>query len=289
MFSKILVPVDFSDESDRVIKYVTGLKTFGLKEITLIHVVDVGRAVVWPLPGKLTGAIEARLEERRAQLEKDGFAAKTVLTEGRPSDEVLTQAATGKHTLIVTGSHGKTLLEEILLGSVSESVSREAKIPVLLVRYDVLKDIEQTMPLAQYALNTFKRVLLTSDFSKASDDAQAVVRKLKKAGLKEVVSLHISNIKQMETEQEKIEKMDSCQLENAKVAKELTRAGFEVRAVCRAGDPLAEILSVADEVDASLIVMGSHKKGVLKEWLVGSVSLNVIRTADRPTLVVHRG
>ena len=53
------------------------------------------------------------------------------------------------------------------------------------------------------------------------------------------------------------------------------------------GDPLTEILAVAEEPKASLILMGSHGKGVVREWLIGSVSLNVIRTADRPALVIH--
>src|SRR3990172_8155707 len=138
LFEKILVPTDFTDEADRVVAFTKGLKGFGLKEITLVHVVDGGRAVVWPLPSTMTNAIETRLEERREQLESEGFIAKTLLLEGRPSDEVLKTAAAGKYSMIVTGSHGKRLIEEILLGSVSEAIGRESKIPVLLIRYDIL-------------------------------------------------------------------------------------------------------------------------------------------------------
>ncbi|MCK4267393.1 MAG: universal stress protein, partial [Actinomycetia bacterium] len=57
--------------------------------------------------------------------------------------------------------------------------------------------------------------------------------------------------------------------------------------ICKAGDPLREILLAAEENDASLILMGSHGKSVIREWLTGSVSLNVIRTANRPALVIH--
>ncbi|KKK58430.1 hypothetical protein LCGC14_3044510, partial [marine sediment metagenome] len=75
--------------------------------------------------------------------------------------------------------------------------------------------------------------------------------------------------------------------ETNKIMKELKGAGFKVSSVCRVGDPLTEILSVAEETNATLILMGSHGKGVVREWLIGSVSLNVIRTADRPALVIH--
>ena len=289
MFEKVLVPTDFTDEADRVLTYVKGLKAFGLREITLIHVVDIGRAVVWPLPSALTNAIESRLEERREQLEGEGFVARTVLSEGDPSDEILKTASANNYSMIVTGSHGKRLIEEILLGSVSEAISRESKIPVLLIRYDILKDIEKAKPLERYAVETFKKVLLPLDFSLVSQESVAVVKKLAETGVKEVVALHIVDTKRLETEQEKTERLQACRAESGRIGADLKKAGLKVELVCHAGDPLSEILAVADKAEASLIVMGSHGKGVVKEWLVGSVSLNVIRTADRPALVVHRG
>lgn len=287
MFEKVLVPTDFTDEADRVLAYAKGLRMFGLKSITLVHVVDVGRALVWPLPGALTGAIEKKLEERREQLENEGFAAKTVLLEGNPSDEILRVAKDDNFSLIVTGSHGKRLIEEILLGSISESLSRQSQTPVLLIRYDVLKDIEKSQSLPECAANTFKKILFPSDFSEASAEVVPVISKLKSTGAKEIITLHVVDTKKMETEREKREQLDSCWLECGKTARELRAGGFSVQSLCRAGDPLHEILQAAEEMDASLIVMGSHNKGVLKEWLVGSVSLNVIRTIDRPVMVVH--
>jgi nucleotide-binding universal stress UspA family protein len=287
MFEKVLIPTDFSDEADRVLSYAKGLKEFGLKSITLVHVVDIGRAVVWPLPPTITAAIETRLEERRGQLEDEGFIARSMLLEGNPSDEILRTAEADDYSMIVTGSNGKRLIEEILLGSVSEAVSREAKIPVLLIRYDILKEIERRQPLEQYARNTFRKILFPSDFSRPSKHALEVVKSLKRVGVQEVTAVHIVNTKSMETERQKKEEMEACDIECAKIARELDGSGLKVESICRAGDPLVEILSVAGEVDASLIVMGSHGKGVVREWLVGSVSLNIIRTADRPALIVH--
>ncbi len=287
MFKKILVPIDFSDESDRVLEYVKGLKAFGLEEIMLVHVVDVGRAIVWPIPITLTNAIETKIEERREALEKDGFKARFLLLEGSPSDEILKVVAGEKYSMIVTGSSGKRLLEEILLGSVSEKISRDAKIPVLLIRYDILKDIEKIKPLGEYAKETFRKVLFPSDFSSCSDEAFGVLQKLKKAGAKDVVALHVVDTKKLETEQEETERLEACRVDTGQMVNELTKKGFNVKSICKAGDPLREILLAAEENDASLILMGSHGKGVIREWLIGSVSLNVIRTANRPALVIH--
>ena len=235
MFEKVLVPIDFSDESDRVLTFTKGLKPFGLKEITLVHVVDVGRSVVYPLPGAISAAIETRIEERRAQLELEGFTTQSFILEGSPSDEVLKMARGDKYSLIITGSHGKRLLEEILLGSVSEAISRESKTPVLLIRYDVLKDIEQVQPLEEYAAQTFRKVLFPSDFSRCSKEAREVLKGLKNAGVKEVVGLHIVDTKRVETETEKDEQLRACKNDTNEMMKELGEAGFRVSSLCRVG------------------------------------------------------
>jgi universal stress protein A len=53
----------------------------------------------------------------------------------------------------------------------------------------------------------------------------------------------------------------------------------------RAGAPAAEVLRLAREIDADLIVVGSHERSVLGRWYAGSVANDVLRAADRPVLV----
>lgn len=287
MFRKILVPTDFSDEADRVLKYAMGLQKFGLKEVTLVHVIDTDKSYFWPPSSKSYKAIKSRLEERERILQEKGLKVKGLLLEGNPSGEILELAYKEDFSLIVTGSHGKRLLEELLIGSVSETISREARVPVLLIRYDVLKDIEREQSLEEYAASTFRKILYPSDFSPCSAEALSYIKKLKRAGAKDVVAVHIVDNKRLETEQEKEELVAACRIECNEIAAELKKSGLKTKSICRIGDPLREILDVADEEDVSLIVMGSHGKSIIKEWLVGSVSLNVIRVADRPALVVH--
>lgn len=287
MFSKVLVPIDFSEEGDRVLKFVKGLIPLGLGEVILTHCIDTARAVLWPLPEKMQAAIADKLEERKSLMGADGINARTLLTEGNPAQEVLRAAESLGVSLVVTGSHGKKLLEELLLGSVSEALGRAAKAPVLMVRYDLLRDIEMDQPLDEYARGIFKRILCPSDFSGASNDAVRLASKLRKLGAEEATVLHIVNPKQVETEAEKDELIQVCSEEVEQASKKMTKAGLPTVGVCRVGDPLREILAVSDEVDATILVMGSHGKSIVKEWLVGSVSLNAVRVADRPALLVH--
>jgi nucleotide-binding universal stress UspA family protein len=287
MFEKILVPTDFTDEADRLLKYVFGLRKWGCREVVLVHVLDSGRSVVWPPPESLLRSVKKNISERKQQLEDKGFTVHTFIREGNPPDEVLRLAEDEQVSLMVVASHGKRLIEELLLGSVSEAVSRRAKVPVLIVRYDVLKEIEKKMSLEEYAKQTFRRVLYPNDFSLASKKAFSFVKKLKKAGTKEVTILHVVNSKKVETEQEKEELFQACNIESQEITNELRQLGFSTKALCRVGDPLQEILKVADEENSSLIVMGSHGKGIVKEWLIGSVSLSIVRTADRPALIAR--
>jgi nucleotide-binding universal stress UspA family protein len=63
--------------------------------------------------------------------------------------------------------------------------------------------------------------------------------------------------------------------------------GVEVELVHRAGDATDELVKVARERSAQLLVVGAHQKGFLDRLLVGSVSESVVRRADCDVLVVH--
>jgi nucleotide-binding universal stress UspA family protein len=62
---------------------------------------------------------------------------------------------------------------------------------------------------------------------------------------------------------------------------------LQVDDVLREGVAWEEILTVADEVDADVIVIGTHGRKGLARALLGSVAENVVRTATRPVLTIH--
>jgi nucleotide-binding universal stress UspA family protein len=211
-----------------------------------------------------------------------------LLLEGAPSAEVLRLAAEDNgFSLIISGSHGKLPMEEMFFGSVSEAVARSCKVPILLLRYEMLKEAEQTARLADYAARMFHKVLFPSDFTDSSGGAQQTLADLKKLGAEEVVTLHVVDTKRMETETQSKEVLDNCYEDADEIADDLHKRTFKVSTMCKTGDTVSEILGTADEVEATMIIMGSHGKGLIREWLDGSVSLSVLRQADRPVMVVH--
>ena len=65
---------------------------------------------------------------------QSGLNVRVVIKRGVPLKEILKIEEEEKVSLIVIGSHGKTNIEEMLMGSVSEKVVRQAKSPVLVIK-----------------------------------------------------------------------------------------------------------------------------------------------------------
>ena len=143
MFKKILYPTDFSDVSKKALDYIVQLKDAGTKEIVLLHVIDergIGAISRYGTGSAQTviGRIEKEAREEGKKIEKklmqSGFIVKARIETGIPFKEILTVEEEEKVSAIVIGSHGKTNLEEMLLGSVSEKVIRKSKNPVFVIK-----------------------------------------------------------------------------------------------------------------------------------------------------------
>jgi nucleotide-binding universal stress UspA family protein len=143
MFKKILYPTDFSDVSKKAIGYIKQLKEGGAETVIVLHVIDQrGMQAVerYAIGGSLEieqGVMKDAEQEIKViedELRKCGFKVKAMIQTGIPLREILKAEEKEKASVIVLGSHGKSNLEEMFLGSVSEKVSRKCKGPVLIVK-----------------------------------------------------------------------------------------------------------------------------------------------------------
>ena len=139
-FRNVLVPLDFSELSPPTLDMAARLLAED-GSATLLHVVE------W-LPVVTEGAFgvyphRRDIEQLKAlSLEKleslgaarDGLTFRTEVREGRPAGAILEVADALALDLIVIGSHGRSGLDHLLLGSVTERVLRKAPVPVLVVR-----------------------------------------------------------------------------------------------------------------------------------------------------------
>lgn len=146
MFNHILVPIDGSETSMLAVSKASGLALAFGSRITLIHVVDnypfIGVGADYALGqneylAAATASANAALARGVAALAAEGLHSDQRVIDGHVVHEgiVDTAIAIGAD-LIVMGSHGRTGIEKLLLGSVTQRVLQEAKVPVLVVRGD---------------------------------------------------------------------------------------------------------------------------------------------------------
>lgn len=150
MFTRILYPTDFSDCSKKALEYVKKLKEAGTMEVIVLHVIDereietASTTIAWlgetveeyeeQLINEMRSSAEEKLNAINEELASAGIKANVRLLRGMPFKEILRIAETEDISLIVIGSHGKSSVEEMLLGSVSDKVIRKSERPVLVVK-----------------------------------------------------------------------------------------------------------------------------------------------------------
>jgi nucleotide-binding universal stress UspA family protein len=72
-----------------------------------------------------------------ADMTAEGFRVKLKVKTGKPFTEIMMTAAEEKVSIIVVGSHGRSNIQEMLMGSVSENVIRHAKVPLLVISREI--------------------------------------------------------------------------------------------------------------------------------------------------------
>lgn len=143
--TNILVPVDFSPQAEYAFTYATRLaERFGAK-LALLYVVDDSFVTggwsseiyvpnVPELMENLIADADRRLATLKASAAALGLTAETAVIRGRPAHAIVAHAKNGGFDLIVMGTHGRTGVSHVVMGSVAERVLRKAPCPVLTVR-----------------------------------------------------------------------------------------------------------------------------------------------------------
>lgn len=138
-YSKILIAVDSSEFSMQAAKKGLELAHQLNATAALLYVVDTSKAIgnidAGILPEQamivLKKEVEQTLDELAAMY--NGNTILKFMPEGRPTDDILKTAEIWEADLIVMGTHGRTGLMHLLVGSVAEYVVRHSKIPVMVV------------------------------------------------------------------------------------------------------------------------------------------------------------
>lgn len=142
MFRKILYPTDFSDVAQEAVKYIDQLRDEARQVVFILHAIDSRVLDLLIYNPIISMEIERNLREDaqnsmssiKAHFEETGFEVRTNIEVGIPASVILRTEKAQDVSIIVMGSHGKSNVSEIILGSVSEEVIRSSLKPVLIVK-----------------------------------------------------------------------------------------------------------------------------------------------------------
>jgi nucleotide-binding universal stress UspA family protein len=289
----ILVPVDFSEPSQRALCYAIPLAKQLEVELHLLH--------AWRLPAWWTDVEDGgeglgdpemvRLWASRGlaswceEVERAGLRCQTDLVEGRPSAAIAARAAELGAQLVVLSAQGSAALRHALLGSVAERVIRLAPCPVL------------TVPAGSEPRNDgrLRCMLVGTDFSSHARRALEFACRLgERLGRPRLVLAHAYHVPV-----ELASTLDQSVLEAAEpiedrglqaLSDELRSRGWSVRTrLLRERPPDRALAELAQVEGADLLVIGARGRSDLSVHVLGSVTDRVIRAAPCPVVTVGTG
>lgn len=296
---RILCPTDLSDIAPRTFQNALALARFHRAEIELLYVSEPllpGPAgpVSYPpwsvLDPAVRGRLGAALEALITGPAPLGVNVTPKVVEGRVVAELLGRARSWPADLIVMGTHGRGGFERWVLGSVTEKVLRQAPCPVLTVP----PPAEGVHPEGSVL---FRHIVCPVDFSEASLAALGHALKLAEESCAEIHVLHVIEWLAEEDPTAHISGFDVPEfrryLQRDAEARLSKLIPAEARDWCKpyervtGGRPWREILRVAEEQKAELVVMGVRGRNPVDLALFGSTTQHVVRGARCPVLVVH--
>ncbi len=279
---RILCPVDFSEYSAAALRMAGGMaRAFGAQVIVL-HAQRVDAPVYFTL--SQTQALKSRLRRsaKAARAYVADFAAKyladdlphsTLLLENDPASAILRVLKDSRAGLVVMGTHGRTGLSKVRLGSVAESVLRQVAVPILTVGPGVRINA---------SLGTLRRILCPVDYSELARAALEHATVLAEKTGSELVLCHIAqsrtNVQHLEKARQALYDWVPPPLRDRSSVKELVREG----------KPAEQIVAEARDSRADLLVVGAKPHASLGTFLFGSTTEALIRQAPCPVFTVVR-
>jgi nucleotide-binding universal stress UspA family protein len=304
MPNSVLVPVDGSNFAEHALPYALGIarRTGATLHLALVHVPVESVSPHYPLADAMEAHDEeqrdsdtAYMEELAKRLEPAGVEIRPALLRGRVAGALERYIVEEELGLVVMTTHGRGGLQRAWLGSTADSLIRHSMIPILLVR-----PAAETREIGSGSDVEIRRALVALD---GSETAEIALRDALELGITREAELMLLHVLQppvaaaspylphtiqlthdeMEARQAFMQRyLDRlCEQNWLKDRATRTRAVVDYH-------PAPAIIEISEQVEADLIVLGTHGRGGLRRMILGSVADKVIRGTHRPVLV-HRG
>ena len=293
---KILSATDFSESALKAQDYAVFLAQAYEAKLQVVH---VSERPLWFRPSAPASLHLEQAREEAAlqlvQLEKhlveSGLAgAQCRLVLGIPSEQINAQAREMAADLVVVGTHGRTGLDHILLGSTAERVVKGAPCPVVVAR--IARSRSPEVGAGSDPVPSIQRIVAPLDFSSPSlDAAEYAIQTADHFGAA-ITLLHVLEpvYYDLELGFGKIEQVSRTrqhwQDRLGELAGLARSFGLAAEAQVRGGVPADSIVACAEDQGADLIVMGTHGRRGWSRLRFGSVAEAVLRHAPCSVLAV---
>lgn len=294
LITKILLATDFSDCAALAQDYALLLASAWKAELAILHVLEFQPGMDPELPvnrvylEQLRKDADAQLSQLRAQLTRRGLRGESRHVTGIPSLRIAEEAAEAGADLVVLGTHGRSGLAHVLLGSTAERVVASAPCPVLTVRMQRA----QPRSSADAPAAAIRRLLVPVDFSdhslEALEYAASVATQFHAAltlvHVMEPAAYGLDFTLALGTDGPTSKARLEARL--AELTAPLVAQGLAVDHLVRGGTPADSILGWTSHQPYDLIIMGTHGRRGLSHLAAGSVAEAVLRRAPCPVLTV---
>jgi ACR3 family arsenite transporter len=280
LWETALIATDLSENSNEVVGCVAKEGKDFAKKAKLAHIISVETA--GGLDEALEKANRPAIEKQAAMLKKGGIEAVYTFAYGIPYVEINRFINEGKYPFLVLGSHSKSLVEEMLLGSVADSIISNLAVPALLIKCKGGKQ-------AACPLVFSGKILFPTDFSDNAKAAFAILTNLAGNYNPAVTLYHVQNKDTIPRDLDyKMEEFNLIDIDRLNKLKEiLLKAGARsVQVKVETGRAKQAITDEINHGNYNLVVMGTQGRGWVEEVFMGDVAHAVIRKSNVSLLLV---
>lgn len=283
---KILVPLDFSERSEKALNVANAFAKLMGGKVTPFHshipISELDEPYALGMSSKLYQnfeELETKLSEKVQTLAKkhvdENRLEPASIVMGNPSQSIID--ASENYDYIIMSSHGRTGFSRFLLGSVSEKVLRLANTPVLIVENDS-------------NVGDFKKILVTTDFSDNAAAAYPYAIDIASKANSDVDLVHVLSFDQFEKEERDLS-LRSIREKRLKILEkekfsELS-GNVNSQVIVSKDSPHEALFNHVKENPYDLIIMATVGRTGLSYLMMGSTTANVVRHVKTAVLSVN--
>jgi nucleotide-binding universal stress UspA family protein len=275
---KLMVATDGSEYSGSAIREAINLAKICSSKLYAVSVVKTNPEFEDLVPmviEKIEREAREHLESVKDKASREGIDCEIIVNrDEEPYQNIIDEATRNHVNMIIVGTHGRTGLKRLMMGSVTAKVIGHAPCNVLVVPLDAKIEC--------------KNILIATDGSKYSDAAAAEAIGIAKRCAGSLIAISVVYADKEIVLPEDDEEMISARDNVKKIVDIAEKEGIKTEGLTVQGKPHEGIVEIAKQKHADLIIVGSHGRTGIERLLMGSVTERVIGHSKSAVLVVKK-